>query len=173
MKITIFGLPGAGKSTVGKALADKLGYVYMSSGNIFREMANNHNMSIYEFDEYARDNPKFDIELDKHVEKFGVENDNFVFESRLAWHFIPDSFKIKLLCEEDVAFKRISERENISFDEAKSKTVKRSDTISNRYKNIYPNIKYPPEDLVFDLIIDNTYISVDKQLSEIIEKLNL
>jgi cytidylate kinase len=39
MKITIFGLAGSGTSTIGKLLCEKLGYKFMSSGNIMRSWA--------------------------------------------------------------------------------------------------------------------------------------
>lgn len=39
MKIVLVGIQGAGKSTQGNLLADKLGIPYLSSGHIFRQMA--------------------------------------------------------------------------------------------------------------------------------------
>lgn len=38
-KIVLIGVQGAGKSTQGKLLSDKLGIPYLSSGHIFRQMA--------------------------------------------------------------------------------------------------------------------------------------
>lgn len=39
MKIVLIGIQGAGKSTQGKLLSEKLGVPYLSSGHIFRQMA--------------------------------------------------------------------------------------------------------------------------------------
>lgn len=39
MKIVLVGIQGAGKSTQGNLLSEKLGVPYLSSGHIFREMA--------------------------------------------------------------------------------------------------------------------------------------
>ncbi len=39
MKIVLIGIQGAGKSTQGNMLSEKLGIPYLSSGHIFREMA--------------------------------------------------------------------------------------------------------------------------------------
>ena len=39
MKIVLIGVQGAGKSTQGKLLSEKLGVPYLSSGHIFRQMA--------------------------------------------------------------------------------------------------------------------------------------
>src|SRR5258708_3863337 len=39
MKLVLIGIQGAGKSTQGNMLSEKLGIPYLSSGHIFREMA--------------------------------------------------------------------------------------------------------------------------------------
>jgi adenylate kinase len=39
MKLILIGIQGAGKSTQGNILSEKLGIPYLSSGHIFREMA--------------------------------------------------------------------------------------------------------------------------------------
>lgn len=167
MKITIFGLAGTGTSTIGKELASRLDYIFNSTGNMFREMAKEHGMSVYEFDEMTRENLKYDLELDERVAVYGKENDDFIFESRLAWNFIPDSIKIMLNCDEDVAIKRIAERENISFKEAKEKTQKRAKTLEFRYAKCYPDLEYPPKKEIFDLVIDTTSMLPE----EIVEKI--
>lgn len=42
MKIILIGIQGAGKSTQGKLLSDKLNIHYLSTGHIFRELAKEH-----------------------------------------------------------------------------------------------------------------------------------
>ena len=42
MKIILIGIQGAGKSTQGQLLSEKLGVSYLSTGHIFREMAKEH-----------------------------------------------------------------------------------------------------------------------------------
>lgn len=42
MKIILIGIQGAGKSTQGKLLSEKLGIHYLSTGHIFRELAKEH-----------------------------------------------------------------------------------------------------------------------------------
>jgi len=94
-KITIFGLAGTGTTSAGKMLAEKLGYQFVSSGNMFRDMANENGMTLNEFEEATNKDSKYDDALDQKIKEFGEKNDNFIVESRLAWHFIPDSLKIK------------------------------------------------------------------------------
>ncbi len=69
-------------------------------------------MSLYEFENtVAKHDVNFDKKLDTKTEKYGEENDDFIFESRLAWHFIPDSLKIYLDCDVEERYKRIHQRE--------------------------------------------------------------
>lgn len=156
-KITIFGLAGTGKSTVGKMLAEKLGYEYQSSGGMFRKMAEEEGLSLQEFEKHAETDSKYDIELDRRVEEYGNTHTNFIFESRLAWHFIPDSFKICLTCDLDESIRRVASRESKNFDIAKKETITRANIIKERYKKYY-NLEYPEESF-FDLVIDTTKIS--------------
>ena len=70
-KITIFGLAGTGTTSVGKALAKRLGYKFLSSGDIFRQKAIDLGIEFYKFEKLCRGNPKHDLELDEYVGKFG------------------------------------------------------------------------------------------------------
>ena len=108
VKISLFGLAGTGTSSVGKVLAEKRGYLFYSSGNIFREMASERGLDLYKFGKLCEKEPKIDMELDARIEKFGKTNDDFIIDSRLAWHFIPDSIKVKLSCGDDIRIKRVS-----------------------------------------------------------------
>ena len=174
MKITIFGLAGTGTSTIGKLLAKKLNYKFKSSGNMIREIAKQRNQTIYEFEKeiISDSNFKFDIQLDNKIEEFGRNNKEFILESRLAWHFIPDSFKIKLTCDKEESYKRITKRENIPINKAKKKTIQRANGIIERYSKVYPHIQFPPQDEKFNIIIDTTKISPEEIVSKIMQKIN-
>lgn len=64
---------------------------------MMRECAHDHGMDIYEFGEYIKDHPHVDHEIDERIVSYGQNTEGFVFESRLAWHWIPDSYKIVLI----------------------------------------------------------------------------
>jgi cytidylate kinase len=173
MKITIFWLAWSGTSTVWKALAKELSYDFKSTWNIMREWAEEMWLSLYEFeDKIIKTDKSFDNKLDTKVVKFWENNDNFIFESRLAWNFIPDSFKIYLKCDEDERYNRIQKREWIN-PEIVEKNKKRESELVERYKIVYPDINFPPKDDVFELVIDVTDKLPEKIIELIIEKLNM
>lgn len=169
MKIILFGLAGTGTSSVGKMLANELNLEFKSTGNILREKAKELNLSLNDFEKLCENDSKYDLELDKMVERYSIENDNFIFESRLAWYFIKEGIKIKLISDEKVTYQRISRRESISYDEAKTQTIERQELVERRYSLIYPQIKFPPEDSNFDLVIDSTNLSVEENVKEILD----
>jgi CMP/dCMP kinase len=168
MKITIFGNPGTGKSTVGKILASRLGFELKSSGNMFRDMAAELGVTVEELDVRSQHDPQYDIKLDEMVAEYGRTHDNFIFESRLAWHFIPDSIKLSLVCEENEAARRVAEREGISQEKAKENNNLRLATYANRYPVYYPGLQYPPTSNNFDLIVDVTSIPPEEVVKRIV-----
>lgn len=144
----------------------------MSSGNIMRDWAKELWLSIYEFeDKIAKEDDNFDLNLDNKVREFWVKNDNFIFESRLARYFIPDSFKIFMKCEDQERYNRIQNREQITMDEVLSKTKKREDELVERYSKIYPNITFPPSEEEFDLVVDVTNITPEEIVEIIMSKI--
>jgi cytidylate kinase len=173
MKITIFWFAWSWTSTIWKLLSQKLNIIFMSSWNIMRSWSDELWYSIYEFeDKVIKKDSSFDLKLDKKVWDFWKKNNNFIFESRLAWSFIPDSFKIYLYCDDDIRYERVQKREWLLLEDVKTKTKKREDELVERYNKIYPNIKFPPEKKEFDLFIDATNISPDDIIELILEKIN-
>ena len=98
MNITITGNLGSGKSSVAKILRER-GYEYSSTGNIFRQLAMEKGLSVEEFNRQvneaaSRGDHSVDKMIDDTTARIGEERDNVVFDSRLAWHFAPKSFKV-------------------------------------------------------------------------------
>ena len=168
MKITISGIGGVGKGTTSKLLAEKIGYKVLSGGDFFRKMADDMDMTVYEFDQYVKENPEYDIKLDEMQKKYGEENDNFVLESRLGWYFVPDSFKVKLICDEEIRLKRVVERDGGDIFEAKHDEKMRLESIHGRYKKLY-DIDDFEDDSHYNLIIDTTNLSPEEVVEKILE----
>jgi cytidylate kinase len=113
----------------------------------------------------------FDIKLDKEVGKYWENNTNFVFESRLAWHFIQDSIKIYIDCEVGERYRRIHEREGGDITDIAEKNTIREQGVLDRYNELYPDIAFPPKKEDFDLYIDATAIKPNEIIAMITEEL--
>jgi CMP/dCMP kinase len=175
MKITISGAIGSGKSTVAKLLAKKLGYKYFSIGTLMREMAIDRGISLSELTELALKDPKIDHELDRK-QKLLAREDNFVMDSRLGFHFIPQSTKIFLEASIEEAANRIvnekrSDEKYKDLREAISLIKRRMKSESIRYKKYY-NIQFTDKKN-FDLIIDTTTLVPEKAVNEIIKRIKI
>ncbi len=106
MNITITGNLGSGKSSVCKEL-QKSGFTIISAGDIFREIAAEKGMTVLELNEAAKKDRSIDDLLDQRSTKLGKEMDHTVFDSRLAWHFVDNSFKVFLLVDTQEAARRV------------------------------------------------------------------
>jgi CMP/dCMP kinase len=107
MIITINGDEGSGKTTIAKKIAEKLNYARYTTGEIFREMSKKRGMSLVEYLKLGETDPKIDKEVDDYVINLSKKQDNFIIDSRVAWHFIPKSLKIYLEVNEEEGAKRI------------------------------------------------------------------
>ena len=170
-KITIFGLAGTGKSTTGKILAAKLDCAFVSTGGIFREQAKDCGVTVQEYDKMAENNPLIDEKLDARITEIGKIHENLVLESRLGWYFVPDSLKVKFVCDDTERFSRVARRDRVSVDEAEKISHVREDSHAKRFKKIY-GIEDYSADKHFDLIIDTTHIKVSGVIEKILEKIS-
>ncbi len=105
--ITIAGAPGSGKSSTVAGVARLLGYEHFSSGDLFRKMAAERGMSIEEINFAAETQKEIDRGVDEFLLRLGKERDNFVVDSRTAFHWMPESFKIFLRLDPHIAAERI------------------------------------------------------------------
>ena len=136
-----------------------------------RETAKEYGMDIYEFGRYLQDNLDIDRALDQKIALYGREHTSFVFESRLAWYWIPDAFHIVLRASEDIRMARIAQRENMTLEQAREMTLEREATNLSRYTLLYPEIVFPPKDTQFDLVIDTDDKTPDEIVTEILTRL--
>jgi len=169
--ITIFGLAGTGTSTCGKLLAKKLDYEFISTGGLFRAQAEELGLTLHEYEKNINNNPEKDKEFDQKIEKLGQEKDNLVIDSRLAWYFIPNSIKIKFHCPDEIRLKRVSDRDNVSQEEAEHKTFFREKSHMNRYTQTYGLVDYTADEN-FDFIIETNSLTPEEIVEEILKKIN-
>lgn len=171
-KISLTGDLGSGKSAVSKILSDKLNYRIVSTGSIQRDIAVKYNMSTLELNEYTKTHPEIDDEIDGTVTKLAETDENLIFDSRLAWHFAPHSFKVYLLVDSFVAAERIfnDHRTGEGYEtvlEAREKILARRKSELERFKTYY-HIDYA--DLRnFDLVIETTLATPEEVTHTILE----
>ena len=158
--ITLGGMPGSGKSSTGKRLAELLGYRRLSSGDFFREMAHRRGISVEEINRVAENDVSFDHETDAWIRAQG-EGQYFVIDSRTAFHWIPDAFKVFLKLDPHAAAQRIFahiQKEGrigqiaVSADDVLDKTLARMDSERKRYASLY-SLDYTDESQ-YDLVVD-------------------
>lgn len=170
MKITIGGMPGSGKSVVGRFIAEQLGYGFYSIGSIRRGLAEKRGMTINDYNALDEDTDK---EVDDFQKKLGREEDNFVVEGRLSYHFIPDSLKIYFDCDLKVAAERIfkasrsTEGKGGSPEDIHERLKERIQSDCDRYERHYGLDCYDKGQ--FDYVIDTTGLSLDEVKSEVLE----
>ena len=142
-KISVTGDLGSGKSTVMKIMAEKLGAEIISIGYIQREMAKERGLSINEFNAYMEQHPEIDRDIDDNLKKFEDINDrSLLFDSRLAWNFVPSAFSVYISVDPEVAAKRVFEanRETEKYKSAKEAVTELSRRRASeilRYRTFY------------------------------------
>ncbi|MFV0341777.1 MAG: cytidylate kinase family protein [Anaerocolumna sp.] len=176
MHITITGNLGSGKSTICKILEEKYGFEIYSTGKVQRELAREMNMTTLEMNQLMCSDRKYDSMIDDATSKISRENKdkNIIFDSRLAWNFVEESFKIFLSVHLDVAAQRVvndnrgKEEQYASAAEAKEMLRARAATEDKRYRQMY-NLEYF-NFANYNLVIDSTYTSPEIIASIIMEE---
>lgn len=170
MIITVSGLPGSGTTTASELLSEETDMELISSGEVFRKMADERGMTLEKFGDLAEKNEEFDKKLDKRmVERAKIGT---ILEGRLTGHLLKrseeDAFKVWLKAPLDVRIERIADREDIeNKDNLKKRVKNRERSEKKRYK------KYYDIDLtdisIYDMIIDSKNNSPESIVQKIIE----
>ena len=183
MIISLAWRQGSGKTTVGKLLAEKLWFQRFSTGDFMREMAMEKGMTLMELNTFSEtDGGKIDFILDDRQRVLWEEKDDFIIDARLAWHFIPRSFKVYLTVDDQIGASRIiqdstnplrhSTDVHSSLTEAIETTKARRESETKRYLSLYQvdNHDFSHYDLVIDTTNTPPNEVTDKILSALKEK---
>ncbi len=168
MHITITGNLGSGKSTICKILEDKYGFEIYSTGKVQRELARQMNITTLEMNQLMCSDRKYDTMIDDETARISRENrnKNIIFDSRLAWHFVEQSFKVFLSVSLEVAAERVmkdkrgKEEKYSSLTEARELLAARAATEDKRYKEIYDLEYFNFSN--YNLVIDSTFCMPEK-----------
>ena len=145
MQISITGKLGSGKSTVCKMIRDRYDYEIFSTGAIQREVAREMGISTLERNKRMKQDHSLDTRIDEATTRLSRERRDcrLIFDSRMAWHFAEDTFKIFLTVDPTVAAQRVmanprdSEERYRSVEEARDKHVERSRVEQSRFRELY------------------------------------
>lgn len=174
MILTISGLHGTGKSVIGKIISQKLGINYYSTGQAFRDLAKERNLTLEEFTDYVEKNPHIDKSLDDRIIEIALK-DNIIVDSQLSAYILESiaDFKILLTCPLKIRVTRMAERDNSNYQDKLKETLIREESELARYNKLYDinlNDQVKTENL-YDLIIDTAELSVEEILDLILSAL--
>lgn len=162
--ITLSGKPGSGKSSTADKVAELLGYTRHSSGDMVRQILKKKHMTLEEYNELAEEEHDLDALVDDKLRSLRDEND-IIVDSRLGFYWIPESFKVYLDLNLDVATARIykdivsnsrrsGEGGNQSLPSVARSVRERMENERARFRSMYGVDPYNLRN--FDLVIDTS-----------------
>lgn len=177
--ITIAGALGGGKSSTADKVAEKLGYQRFSSGDFMRKLAVEMDISLNELNTKAQTDESIDAKIDEEVKKAGEQN-KIVIDSRLAFHWIPDSFKVYLNLPPEIARERIlnnlkenelrrESESSTSPEEIEAKINLRLASEKKRYKDLY-GIENHTDPKNFDLVVDTNKNNLEQVVDIVVSE---
>ena len=186
--ISLTGTPCSGKSTLNTLLTKELNtkelpYQSYSLGTTVKKLAESAGIDPETFYEHSSKcknividgkEQSLDAYLDNFQKELGEKENNFVIDSRLSFYFIPQSFRVSVLCALPVAAKRgyskRKEQANYATLEQAEKTIEqRLRFEQNNFQEKYgiPDYRDPYH---FDLVFDNTSLTAEEAVAQILEK---
>ena len=163
--ITVSGKPGSGKSSTADKVAELLGYTRYSSGDIVRQFLSRKKMTLEEYNQKAADDHSLDARVDEELRDLRDKND-IIIDSRLGFYWIPESFKVYLDLDIELATARIFKdavsnsgrssvgTSNSSLDAVSRQVRNRMQNEQSRFRKMYGVDPYATNH--FDFIIDTS-----------------
>ncbi len=173
--ISISGDLASGKGVVSNILIEKLNYEVYRNGTYFRELAKAKNMDVTSFGKYVEKHPEIDRQIENSAANYAENHDNFIIDARLGWYAVPQSFKVYLKVEIDVAAQRafddMNRKDTEKFDtveEQKQDLITRHNLENRRYLSLYGVDRDDMSN--YDLVIDTTNVTPEEVANEIERK---
>ncbi|MFG3707642.1 AAA family ATPase [Micromonospora sp. NPDC047670] len=164
---------GSGKSTVSVEIAKRLGLRRVSVGDLYRQMAQERQMTALQLNLHAELDQAVDGYVDQLQRDIAASGERLVMDSRLAWHFFTDALKVHMITEPGEAARRVLARPSgpaesyASLDEAKAKLRERSESERGRFIVRYGVDKARLRN--YDLVCDTTRAPAAEVIEHIID----
>lgn len=162
--ISLGGELASGKGTVSEILMEELNFGVYKNGDYFRKLAKNMGMDVTSFNIYVKEHPEIDRQIEYSATEYAKEHDNFIIDARLGWYAVPESFKVYLKVDINVAAKRAlndetrKSSENFStLEEQKADIEKRYKLENERYFKLYGVRK--EDESNYDFVLDTTHLT--------------
>ena len=181
MHITITGILGSGKSTVAKKLAELYGFEIFSTGAILRAAAAERGMDLLDLNKELNSKLDSDRSMDDLIDNTTIrvaserKDDKLIFDSRMAWHFVPGAFKVFVTVDPRVAAERVIKDPRPGepaedVDELCAELVERSRVEQARFQYLYGVDYYDYKN--FDLVVDSSARTPDDVTAIVWEHFN-
>ena len=164
--ITLTGDIGSGKSTVAAVLGRTLGYSILTTGAMLREMAARQGTTILELNKQAMTDRQVDRMIDGYIQDLNTRGkEDFILDSRLAWHFVQGSFNVFLYVDPLAAARRVlahnrPEEAHADLHDAMRNNLHRRELENERFEKLY---HIQCDDLSnFHLVVDTTWAGPDQ-----------
>ncbi|MFU8854067.1 AAA family ATPase [Micromonospora sp. SL1-18] len=164
---------GSGKSTVSVEIAKRLGMRRVSVGDLYRQMAQERQMTALQLNLHAELDQAVDGYVDQLQRDIAASGERLVMDSRLAWHFFTDALKVHMITEPTEAARRVLARPSgpaesyTSLEEARTKLKERSESERGRFIIRYGVDKARLRN--YDLICDTTRATPEQVIQHVID----
>lgn len=176
--ITICGSLGSGKSSTAKKVAQILNFKHFSSGDFFRQVGLELGLSVTETNKRAETDKRIDEMTDQKLKDLNTEK-NIVIDSRTAYHWIPESFKVYLELSPDIAKERILDSLKEDALRGKSEQAKTNEEVLGKMKERFESEQKRYWDLYkinnteksqFNLVIDTNKNNLEQVVNIIVSE---
>ena len=160
--VTISGLPGSGTSTLCRLLAERTGWQYLNTGQVFRELARESGVSLEEFGRRAEADAEIDRRLDERMIELARAAHaaaGCILEGRITgWmtlrHELP-ALRVWVHADIHTRASRVAHRDGLEVAQATKATLAREESERLRYAS-HHEIDLSDQS-IYDLVIDSDH----------------
>ncbi len=162
--IAVSGRPGSGKTTLAKSLANVLGLRYVSSGELFRKMAERLGVSLVDMAAIAERDHSVDVAIDREARAEALKG-GVVVDGHIAAWILKDiaHIRISVIAPLEVRVSRIAKRDSLSDEEALGIIRRVEESEARRFRTLYGLDLN--DNTVFDIIINTHTFTPEECLS--------